>query len=916
MLGFGFNKDRIRASAEKCVQQGKLQNAIAEYEKITKQDPNDLTIINTIGDLHSRLGQNDRAVECFKKVGDSYAAAGFVPKAIAMYKKLTKLSPSSIESIQKLGELYTQQGLYNDARAQFLAAADAQNRSGNQEAAVKILQRILELDPENASIQLKLADIYVKLNKQKEAKQILTTSAESHHQRGAHKIAHEFLSQLLKIDPQNSRALFLCGQIAYDKGDFPDAIAHCEKITDIDSRADALRVLLNAYIQTARIEDGALIARKLLSVHNDSSGIFAVAERMLSTAPLQALNLYEEFADTLLAANPDTVLEHLRHAMSPVKEDAQALELILRLFQRAGDNSQDAELNELIAHASVQSGDLRRAAEIYLHLAKIEPDNPVHAQSYRQVLVKLGEDPTLIQMPINDVERPLMTIEEPSGAAPLAKIESAVGEDLEEVAEAPADSVTEFSFDVVSGDAAVLSATEPQLADASAPEFSVEHGGDVHEFDIAASFALDAQEGASHAPQVSQVEPEPESAPEPKQSHEPQVVEFDLSDEWEAAAQQSAPRPVPAQSETSVDDLVEEIRFYFSQAMWHEAGYALEKLCSIAPEHPAISEFRQQLDSASAEPEPESIVEAVDEQPVPVELVPESALETPEPEAEFALDLDSEELTAPETPSGPQVEEKVAPSLVEASEPDFAFDLTDASVADGEIILPPAPVVPQTLEPAPAHTGSVLDDFVLDLESQLGSDFDLAAKSPAAQRLETVPGASASASAAATSPALAPQVMEGTQPESSAETGLFSDLLDEFKEDLGDTGEEEEDPETHYNLGVAFKEMGLLDEAIGELQKVCQSVDHGQSFPQIMQAYTWLAHCFVEKEVPEASFRWFQRALNVASDDSTRAAIHYELASAYEMADRKNEALQHFMEVYTTNIDFRDVGERIRALKS
>ena len=77
MLGFGFNKDKVRANADKFVQQGKLQNAIAEYDKILKTDPKDLTILNTVGDLYSRLGQTDQAIHCFKKVGDTYAADGF-----------------------------------------------------------------------------------------------------------------------------------------------------------------------------------------------------------------------------------------------------------------------------------------------------------------------------------------------------------------------------------------------------------------------------------------------------------------------------------------------------------------------------------------------------------------------------------------------------------------------------------------------------------------------------------------------------------------------------------------------------------------------------------------------------------------------------------------------------------------------
>src|ERR1700733_1355151 len=122
-FGFGFNKQKALGNAEKNVQQGKLQNAINEYEKVLKADPKDLTVMNTIGDLYSRLGDSEKAVECFKSVGDAYASQGFTVKAIAMYKKLSKLK-SSLEGALRLAELYTQQGLFNDARAQYLQVAE------------------------------------------------------------------------------------------------------------------------------------------------------------------------------------------------------------------------------------------------------------------------------------------------------------------------------------------------------------------------------------------------------------------------------------------------------------------------------------------------------------------------------------------------------------------------------------------------------------------------------------------------------------------------------------------------------------------------------------------------------------------------------------------------------------------------
>ena len=111
--------------------------------------------------------------------------------------------------------------------------------------------------------------------------------------------------------------------------------------------------------------------------------------------------------------------------------------------------------------------------------------------------------------------------------------------------------------------------------------------------------------------------------------------------------------------------------------------------------------------------------------------------------------------------------------------------------------------------------------------------------------------------------------------------------------------------------------MGLLDEAIAELQKVCSSIDRGHQFSQVVQTYTWLAQCFLEKGVPDAAIRWYEKALTIPGlDQEGRLAVHYELGAACEQAQDKAAALRHFTAVYGGNIDYRDVAERIQALKS
>src|SRR6202167_2236989 len=232
-FGFGFNKQKVLSAAEKFVQQGKLQNAIAEYEKVLKNDEKDLTVNNTIGDLYARLGDSEKAIECFKKVGDAYAAQGFTVKGIAMYKKLTKLQPS-VDSSLKLAELYTQQGLFNDARAQYLQVAEDFMKAGDLDQAVRLFQKVLEMDPENVPMRVKLAEVYVRLGKKKEAWEIFSAAAEALRARGSLASAEDILKRMLAIDPGHSQALLLRAKAALDSDDPKHAIEYLEKASDLD----------------------------------------------------------------------------------------------------------------------------------------------------------------------------------------------------------------------------------------------------------------------------------------------------------------------------------------------------------------------------------------------------------------------------------------------------------------------------------------------------------------------------------------------------------------------------------------------------------------------------------------------------------------------------------------------------------
>jgi tetratricopeptide (TPR) repeat protein len=146
-------------------------------------------------------------------------------------------------------------------------------------------------------------------------------------------------------------------------------------------------------------------------------------------------------------------------------------------------------------------------------------------------------------------------------------------------------------------------------------------------------------------------------------------------------------------------------------------------------------------------------------------------------------------------------------------------------------------------------------------------------------------------------------------------SGPLGDLFEEFRSELGEVNKTDEDLETHYNLGIAYREMGLLEEAISEFQKVASVADKGPAFRYAMQCSTLLGLAFMEKGQPSIAAIWYERALKTPGlDQESILALRYDLGVAQELAGETAAAFQSFSQVYAMNIDYRDVSERIALL--
>jgi len=120
-----------------------------------------------------------------------------------------------------------------------------------------------------------------------------------------------------------------------------------------------------------------------------------------------------------------------------------------------------------------------------------------------------------------------------------------------------------------------------------------------------------------------------------------------------------------------------------------------------------------------------------------------------------------------------------------------------------------------------------------------------------------------------------------------------------------------EDHETHYNLGIAYKEMGLTDEAIGEFQVASKDPLHA------VECCSMLGLCFLEKRLPQLAIKWYHKGLETPGiREEEKLGLQYDLASLFADLGDRDSAYKTLLEIYGTNASFRDVGDRLKELQA
>jgi len=969
-----YNKSKYVEAAQKLLNQGKVAQAIAEYQNILKYEPRDQVTLMTIGELYIRQGETFQAIDYFERLAQIFVGDGFLTKAIAVYKRIAKLAPEEIRPLEKLADLYVQQGVMSEARPLFLQLAEIHLKNNRQSEAIGLLKKLLQAEPDNLRIQVRLADLYQAMGQPRDAIEAYVSASQRALARGDQAESEKLADKALKLEPNNAAALIVRARSYSLQGDLTKAAHLLQQVPNLEKGGEQTELLLDFHLKNSSWDQAVTLAVQVFEADPKNYGpMQKVVEALLEAGQTQkAMGILQQSRIPMIDAGEHEVVGKMLNALADrMPGRIEPLEWLVELYGRTSDSFHMADALAKLGDALLEDEQYDRAKEIFEKLVERQPDSDSAKRKLNSVLRQLGMPPAAdVPDEVSQIPEDHLRADIPKAPTPKLRSDvSGFGPQVQDKSQATspdpqlddetqkfiAQSLTDvdlfasygltqkaiglleailrraprhtptleklLDFVLGAGDdrrTAELAAQLEQIHTETGDKRSAERFAELRRrFQRAAGMSDEELAGAAAS-----VRPvaaaQQTAAEEPAEMAIPEITAVPAEAEPPPAPANSAPAPPVAKAQpepveasaASEEAEVQEVDLSDEWATLLEETQAPEPSKAPPATPPEAKTPAATPEKAPPVPPRPEKPPHVEEFQISGEPAPAAAENTPAAAPPIPLDKPAAKTTAGKSKEKPA--QKAPPKPAKPAEPELEREQEYELVLEQEQLVPaydqkpPEPPAPAQNKAAAPPAGSAFesDQFLAELAreiDQLGMD------SLAPSFSDSKPGAPAS-------PPAKPKVPRA--PSQAAEPGPLMEVFEEFRAELGEMGAEEEDLETHYNLGTAFREMGLLEEAISEFQKVAKASDNGRAFRYTMQCCTLLGLAFMEKGQPAIAAIWYERALHTPGiDPESTLALRYDLGVAQESAGEPEAALKSFSQVYAMNIDYRDVAERIAALQ-
>jgi pilus assembly protein FimV len=810
---------------------------------------------------------------------EKHVGKGKLDQALKDYLRVLDENPKDIATLNRVGDLYVRMNRQAESIPFFTRIAEFYSRDGFFLKAIAIYKKINKIDPARLDVYDRLADLYHKQGLTQDARSQYQVLADHYLKTGKTEDAVSAYKKMAAVDPNDLRIQVKLADLYRSSNQVDQAVMQYGLIGSMLLRRGAH-------------DEAAAVFQKALELSPSDAGIQKNLVRSLiaqknPTAAVAILKAAPRTADSLSLLAEAQLEMGERGDAGRTAEQAIALDsrhegarlLLSRL--RISEGSFDAALAAVVplVDAALAAGDFPRAASSILPILSSEAAHPDALAKMAEVRDAEGNPPEAARLRLA-----LAHEEERRG-----DVEAAVATYRKVLATLPGqpDAAARLAVLAPAGPAAGEPPPGSSLPEDALPEIEVE---------------IDESPGPAAAPEGGRQRAGARSAEE--QEIETLVVEaevfakYGLTDkaiERLRSLVRRRPDLLPAR-ERLVDLLKETansgLRAEAAElaAVYRAAGKAEQADALLvrlglqqqagAPAEAASAPARIETGAAAPLPGPDIQFDEFNLEP------------SPAPAADFVEDFGAETIrfARPDTAPVPEAPPAAASSHHQtAAEPVASVDSDFVSYEElGSLLQDEMQRAGDAPPGVPHPPPKAVDDNNLFADEQ--QFFNLA------EELEK--------ELAEDAPAAAAPAMAGPEGEASLE-----EIFREFKKGV-EQQLSAEDYETHFNLGIAYKEMGLVDEAIGEFQLA--SKDPARA----VECCSMLGLCFLEKGMPQLAIKWYRKGLEAGNiRELETVGLLYDLGCVYQSTGDVDLAYRTFLEVYGLNTNYRDIVHRVRDLE-
>ena len=781
------------------------------------------------------------------KEAQKLLAKGQIDKAIAEWQKISAEFPDG-NTYNYIGDLYIKKGDKQGAIDEFHKAAKIYTDEGFALKALAIHKKVLNLNPRDAMALIALGELNEEKKIHTDAIKFYLAAADVLSKENKKDSLLNVYDKILNLAPKNIKLRIKVSELFSKEGFIPEAAKEYCNIAELFSERGDAKSSKEYLTKAFEIQPGNRAVLIKLSEVYEKSGEFDKAAEYIQTA----IDKTGEDADMSLR------IANLKIAMGNIEEATEKIQAVLKM------EPSNVEARKKLADLYQQSGDITSAWDEYKQVI----DSLIDAEKYSDAIAILGtfKDFEPIENRKKLVSVFKMKGDEDNAFKELYDLHDMLANQMQ----------TEEAIEVLK-DALVIK-PESELARKKLADMEAE----------------------LHKPAKQEAPPPQEEAVEEPAFEEPTFEEPVMEEPAPAA-----PEPVAAaapQPQKSLQDILNEVDVLFRYGLYNDAKPMLEEQKS---KHPTNIDLHARLKQL--------YVETNDLELAVTECLVLNTLYEQKGDAAAAKGAIQE--AAKINPSDPRLAGKVEVEAAKPSIRDHTEELAEADFYTQQGFYDEAAnIYKRLMEMFPDE--KVLSDKLDEIEAMKAGAAEAAEEGGGItlEDLEEQPAPTPFAGEAEESELFdVSSLLDAADSGEGSTSGLDEDVLgifDAFKKGLSQEIANE-DAATHYDLGIAYKEMGIVDDAIKEFQIAQRDPNY------YTQAATMIGLCLMSKGAYDVAAEAFSTAMKkVPATDEKRWSLTYDLALAYELGGRKAEALGKYKEVLGWDPSFRDVSAKVQALSS